>query len=128
MEVGGYLYFRFISFYKFNLYQYPPAPASSTSETQYKMAMMRFALLAGPLLSLKDFKLSTLTWWLFFSSPYRTTAWLWRSRSVHVSICAKGFYHSLAKFMGDRYKTPAKDDFFKNKTPSFLTGEVYQVY
>ena len=62
----------------------------------------------------------------FFTLLYCTTAWRWRRRSVHVIVCIIAFCHWLAKWMGGGKKTPAKDIFCWNKTPSLLKLEVYQ--
>ena len=43
-----------------------------------------------------------------------------------MSVHARAFFHWLAKFMGGRKNTPAKDIYCKNETPSLLTGEVSQ--
>ena len=51
MAVGGYFYFNFINYYKYNLEQSLPLTASSTSEIQDKMARARFDLLDGMPLS-----------------------------------------------------------------------------
>ena len=67
MEVFGYLYFKFIHIYKFNLEKSPPPPASSTSETQDEMSTVRFYLLSVPPLLLKASTPSTPTVWLFLS-------------------------------------------------------------
>ena len=67
MEVGGYLYFKFIHFYKSNLEQSLPPPALSPLETEDEMTMTYFSLLGGPLMSPQASTLSTPAWWLFIS-------------------------------------------------------------
>ena len=66
LTVGGYLYLKFINFYKSKLEQYLMPPGFSTSETQDEMATMIFSLLAGTPLSPKASTLYTTTGYISF--------------------------------------------------------------
>ena len=58
--------------------------------------------------------------------PHCARSWHCRRGTVYVIVCAREFFHWLAKFMGGFNKNPAQDIFCENYYPSSLTGDIFQ--